>query len=82
MFDFIYPHDSIQHLRSYSKGTRNILREPHVKDRADYCQYFLVKYNYGSESNVGWILSSNPTGLPVQQKIAGFSPSDSSHSRE
>ena len=32
--------------------------------------------------HVRWIVSSNLTRLPVQQKIAGFSPSDSSHSRE
>ena len=53
------------------------------------CQYFLL-YNYGSESlmnrmpvktfHVRSIVSSNLVRLPVRQKIAGFSPSDSMHS--
>ena len=32
--------------------------------------------------HVRWILSSNHTRVPVQQKITRFSPSDSRHSRE
>ena len=32
--------------------------------------------------HVRWILSSSFTRRPVQEHIAGFSPSDSSHTRE
>ena len=58
------------------------------KDRAACCWYFLlyvlrigvINQMPVKTFHVRWIVSSNLTRLPVQQKIAGFSPSDSRHS--
>ena len=86
---------TINQLRSYSKDTRNIPCEPHrlswkiarpvvVRLLSGKIQLRIGVINRMPVTtfHVRWILSSNFTRIPVQQKIAGFSPSDSSHSRE
>ena len=84
--------DQFLNIYAHTAKIQGTFRVNHIaKDRAACCQYFLEKKKLRigvinrmpvKTFHVRWIVSSNLTRLPVQQKIAGFSPSDSSHSRE
>ena len=72
---FILKTSILKHIRSYREHFKSTTS---VMTHAACCVLRIPIKTF----HVRWILSSSLTRRPVQEHIAGFSPSDSSHTRE
>ena len=72
---FIFKTSILKQIRSYTEHFKSTTS---VMTHAACCVLRIPVKTF----HVGWILSSSLKRRPVQENIPGFSPSDSSHTRE